>query len=238
MFRAITELIQREKFNPRFIGIFTNPFYLTRSSLYDNLKAISRYRRSGEKLLDVGCGSSPYKKLFEHANYTGVEINGSSAKADYYYDGKTLPFAGGTYDTVLCTEVLEHTPNPKEFLMEVRRVTRLGGRIILTVPFIWDEHEQPNDFTRYTSFGIIKLLGECNYKVVYHGKSCCGIRAVFQMLAEYIYKVTYVKNTILRTLLNALLISPVTILGIILSAILPKGNDLYLDNVVYAIKWE
>ena len=53
---------------------------------------------------------------------------------------------------------------------------------------------------------------------------------------EYIYKKTYVENPVLRQILNTILISPFTLIGLLLFWIFPKNEDLYLDNVVLARK--
>jgi SAM-dependent methyltransferase len=65
----------------------------------------------------------------------------------------------GSFDVVLSTQVLEHVPDPLAALGEFRRVLRSGGSLIATVPFIWEEHETPFDFYRYTRYGLEHLLG-------------------------------------------------------------------------------
>ena len=72
-------------------------------------------------------------------------MQGWNKHADRSYDGKTFPFSDGEFDAVLTSEVLEHVFNPDEFLSEINRVLRDDGVLLLTVPFVWDEHEQPFD---------------------------------------------------------------------------------------------
>lgn len=62
------------------------------------------------------------------------------------------------------------------------------------------------------------------------------IRVIFQLLNDYIYKKTITKNPYINLLLTIILMAPLNILGEILSKILPKNNDLYLDNIVLAKK--
>ena len=108
-------------------------------------------------MIDIGCGNKPYKNLFKHCkSYIGLEIESENKNsADFTYDGKNFPFEDETFDSAVCSEVLEHVFEPNQFLKEVNRVLKKNGLIILTLPFFWDEHEQPYDYARYTSFGLI-----------------------------------------------------------------------------------
>jgi SAM-dependent methyltransferase len=119
---------------------------------------------SGE-LCDVGCGDKPYEALFTPwiTRYVGVEFDetyGTSAyartnpKADVVYAGDRLPFADASFDTVLCNQVGEHVPDPRAFFAELCRVLRAGGRLILTVPFSYRVHSEPNDYHRFTRYAL------------------------------------------------------------------------------------
>jgi len=234
----LTSIIKKEQFNPGIIGIFTNPFYFSRRGLFLAMTELGK-DLSG-KLLDIGCGTKPYEQYLFVQEYIGVEIDTdrsrTTSKADFFYDGKRTPFGDGEFDSVLANEVFEHVFNPVEFLSEVNRVLKIDGKFLLTVPFVWDEHEQPHDYARYTSFGLKYILQQHGFDVVKHKKSVTNARVIFQLINEYIYKKTYVENTVFRQLLNTLIISPFTLLGIIISAILPSNEDLYLDNIILVRK--
>jgi SAM-dependent methyltransferase len=114
-------------------------------------------------LLDVGCGSRPYQSLFTpHINtYIGVDYPPSTSSlstANVFADAQRLPFAGRSFDTILCTQVLEHVPWPWEAVQELARVLRPGGIAIVTVPQDWGIHREPYDFYRYTRYGIAVLV--------------------------------------------------------------------------------
>ncbi len=234
----ITTLIKKEQFNPGIVGIFTNPFYFSRRGLYLAMTELGK-DLSG-KLLDIGCGTKPYEPYLSVREYIGVEIDTersrTTSKADYFYDGKRIPFGDGEFDSVLANEVFEHVFNPTEFLTEVNRILKINGTFLLTVPFVWDEHEQPHDYARYTSFGLKHILQQHGFEVEKHIKSVSNARVIFQLINEFIYKKTYVNNTMFRQLLNTILISPFTLLGILISAILPSNEDLYLDNIILVRK--
>jgi SAM-dependent methyltransferase len=234
----ITSLIKKEQFNPTIVGIVTNPFYFSRRGLFLAMSELAKELNG--RLLDVGCGSKPYEPYIAVNQYVGLEIDSersrTTSKADFFYDGKVFPFKNEEFDSLLVNEVFEHVFNPTEFLAEVNRVLKMNGKVLLTVPFVWDEHEQPYDYARYTFFGLKYILEQYGFEVIQHKKSIADARVIFQLINEYIYKKTYVENPALRQVVNTLLISPFTILGIVISAVLPSNEDLYLDNIVLARK--
>lgn len=238
MFKKLKQIYIKEQFNPKIIGLFINPFYFARKGLYKNIsQCISQLNG---KLLDIGCGSKPYENLCNVEEYIGLEIddegNRNHKYADIFYDGKTIPFGNSEFDSVLATQVFEHVFNPNQFLQEINRVTKKGGLLLMTVPFVWDEHEQPNDYARYTSFGLKHILSENGFEIVEHRKSNNGIEVIFQLINDYLFKVTMTKNTYINLLITIILMAPVNILGLLLSKILPKNDDLYLDNIVLVTK--
>jgi SAM-dependent methyltransferase len=229
-------IIIKQNFNPDFIGIIFNPFYFARKNLYSY---INKYANNlAGKILDVGCGKKPYKELFnEVTEYIGLDMDNTghsheNEDIDVFYDGVKFPFENSSFDSVLCNQVLEHVFDPKLFLSEINRVLKLNGFFLLTVPFVWDEHEQPNDFGRYTSFGLKHLLNDAGFSVISFDKSTQGIEAISQLFVLYIYKIFYSKNKALNYLLTFLLIAPINLVTSLLARFLPKSKDFYIDNVV------
>ena len=164
---------------------------------------------------------------------TGIDRD--KKKADYYYDGKVFPFNDGEFDSAVTNQVLEHIFSPDEFLSEINRVLKTDGKLLLTVPFVWDEHEQPYDYARYSSFGLKSLLNKNGFEIIESRKSVNDFRVIAQLFNAYVYKITR-KNFVLKNLSLILIIVPVTIIGTLFSKILPINNDLYLDNIVLAKK--
>jgi len=121
------------------------------------------------RLLDVGCGRRPYASLFADrvSRDIGMEKDRHRyADAAVWGDALALPFAQGQFDTVLSNQVLEHVPEPQQALMEVSRVLRIGGHLILTAPHIWELHEIPHDYFRYTPYGLRYLAEKAGLEVV------------------------------------------------------------------------
>jgi SAM-dependent methyltransferase len=162
--------------------------------------------------------------------------NRQNKKADFFYDGRTFPFQDREFDSIVVNEVFEHVFNPTEFLHEINRVLKPDGKLLMTVPFCWDEHEQPHDYARYSSFGLRAIMETNGFTVVEQRKSVNDTRVIFQLLNGYIYKKTVSRNGYLNFLTTLFLIAPFNILGELLSRILPKNDDLYLDNIILAKK--
>lgn len=232
--------LRKQTFYPGLLGLFINPFFFARKGLLEKIKLCAS-EISG-KILDVGCGKKPYQKLFVGATeYIGMDIENpghdhAHENIDVFYDGKIFPFPDRSFDSVLTNQVFEHVFNPSEFLSEIYRVIKPGGFLLLTVPFIWDEHEQPYDYGRYSSFGIKSILEKNGFEIVKQYKSCCGVVVIFQLINLFIYKKFYSKNRVLNLLLTILLISPVTLLGNLFSFFRNEDSDMFLDNVVLAQK--
>jgi len=235
----ITDVYRREQFFPSFMGLLVNPFYMARKGLMIGLT--SQLSQLSGKLLYVGCGKKPYKKLCTGVSeYIGLEIdtpvNRDKKQADYFYDGKSFPFLSDQFDSIFTSQVLEHVFNPKEFLSEINRVLKTNGKIVVTVPFVWDEHEQPYDFARYSSFGLKSLLEEHGFEIIDHKKSGTGFETIAQLLNAYIYKVSVRHSKLLMAIFQLTLMAPINCIGLILSKILPRNEDLYLDNIILAEK--
>ena len=162
-------------------------------------------------------------------------MNRSIKQADCFYDGKKFPFGVAEFDSVVTNQVLEHVFNPDEFLSEINRVLKTNGKLLITVPFVWDEHEQPYDYARYSSFGLKSLLEKQGFEIIKHHKSVNDFGVVIQLMNAYLYKMMH-RYTIIRQITKFTMCAVINILGIIISLVLPKNDDLYLDNIILARK--
>jgi SAM-dependent methyltransferase len=238
MIEYFKTIYRRQMFFPGFLGVFVNPFYFARSGLRDAMTEFAPLLYG--RLLDVGCGSKPYRSLFAVTAYIGLDIDSELTRtrgiADYLYDGNAFPFADASFDSVLCNQVLEHVFNPDEFLGEMMRVLKPGGKLLLTVPFVWDEHEQPYDYARYSSFGLRALLEKQGFKVLQHKKLVADASIIFQLANAYFFKITQGLPRPFKLLLTASLMAFINMLGIVASWTLPKNPDLFLDHLVLAEK--
>ncbi|WP_411822932.1 class I SAM-dependent methyltransferase [Leptospira sp. 'Mane'] len=225
-------------FLPNFKYIFTNPFFLTRRYLYLFINQLSKKIGKG-KLLDIGCGTKPYQGFFKEAEYVGMDyahgINVSNPNADVFYDGKHFPFPDSSFEYVLATEVLEHVFNPDDFLREIERVLKKDGLGIITVPFIWDEHEIPYDFGRYTSFGIKAILERNGFEVLEQHKTGNFIVTLGQLFCTYLYYIISPHRIFYKVSLP-FVFAPIQIFTLFLSRMLPSHQGFYLDNILLVRK--
>jgi ubiquinone/menaquinone biosynthesis C-methylase UbiE len=229
----LERIIQREKFHPTLFSLFINNNFLIRKSIKNSIIKYNNYL-SGS-LLDFGCGTKPYKNLFLNVDsYIGVDyqIKGreeSQKTVDFFYDGKTIPFKDQEFDSILSTEVLEHVFNIEEILSELNRVLKINGQAIITTPFMWEEHEMPYDFARYTPPALEYLYQKHGFEIIHKHKTGNQIEVIFQ------FAINYFKNTIPKFALKQLLLVPFIFvfntLGVTFSFVLPSDKTAYFNNV-------
>ena len=122
------------------------------------------------RLLDIGCGTKPYAPLFagrvtEHVGIDMPNCPHEQRQTNAFASALDLPFVSQSFDAVLCTEVLEHVPEPWRAYEEIARVLRPGGRALITTPFLYRVHESPYDFYRYTEFAHRHLAARAGLEV-------------------------------------------------------------------------
>ena len=126
-------------------------------------------------ILDVGCGKMPYKSLilenYSIQSYVGLDIENAReydkyVKPDVIWNGKEMPFADGSFDTAMATEVLEHCFEPSVLLRESHRILKSKGLLFFTVPYLWPLHETPNDAYRYTPWSIEMHLKNAGFREI------------------------------------------------------------------------
>lgn len=121
----------------------------------------------GARVADVGAGRAPYRELFAHTDYFTIDrevsLHGGAESFDVVASASQIPLADLSLDAIVCTQVLEHVPNPAEVLREFRRLLKPMGQLLLSAPLAWEEHEMPFDFYRYTRSGLEHLLREARF---------------------------------------------------------------------------
>lgn len=123
-------------------------------------------------LYDLGCGEAPYKDFFlKYCNtYTGVDWSSSmhNCKADIISNlNEKLNLNDNIADTVISLSVMEHLCEPQIFLNECNRILKDNGTLILSVPWMWHIHEAPNDYYRFTPYGLKYLLKKAGFSEVH-----------------------------------------------------------------------
>jgi SAM-dependent methyltransferase len=141
-----------------------------RRSILDFMIVAARATAAGARLADVGAGDAPYRELFGHVDYVTTDWEQSPHEGvqslDIFASADSIPVDDAAFDAVLCTQVLEHVPDPLAVVRELRRILRPSGRLYLTAPLTWELHELPYDFYRYTSEGLRHLLEQAGFTPV------------------------------------------------------------------------
>jgi SAM-dependent methyltransferase len=135
---------------------------------------------AGARILDVGAGPCRYRPLFSHCHYESqdfAQYKGSDrgpftdlsqwsyGKIDYISDATAIPVSPATFDVVLCTEVLEHVPDPVGVVNELGRILKPGGRLLLTAPLGSGLHQEPYHFYGgYTPYWYERFLPQAGFE--------------------------------------------------------------------------
>jgi SAM-dependent methyltransferase len=115
-------------------------------------------RAAGARVLDVGCGVKPYYPFFAGAaSYVGVDVQ-ENPNADLTGSIEALPVEDGSFDVVLCTQVLEHVDDPAAAVRELQRVVAPGGRVLASTHGVMLYHPNPQDLWRWTHTGLQRLF--------------------------------------------------------------------------------
>jgi SAM-dependent methyltransferase len=132
-----------------------------------------RVARTGEMLLDAGAGNLRFKELliakhFEYASQDFEQVSDQTFRGSHNYvcDIKSIPVESNTFGVIVCTQVLEHLPDPLGSLKELARILKPGGELYLTTNFLFPIHGAPHDFFRYTNYGLDHLLKECGFSQI------------------------------------------------------------------------
>jgi ubiquinone/menaquinone biosynthesis C-methylase UbiE len=130
----------------------------------------------GSRVLDVGAGTAPYRKYFDHCKYETQDFlqyegykgpEGQYSEIDHVSEITEIPVPDASFDVILCTEVLEHVPHPIEALKEMVRITKPGGRLFLTAPLGSGLHQEPYHFYGgYTHHWYRQFLAEFGCEIV------------------------------------------------------------------------
>lgn len=134
----------------------------SRLLLEDLTPLVKRYARG--RLLDAGAGRCAYRFLLKPAcdEYVACDIDPKNEDV-IAADLQRLPFPDNSFDTVFCSQVLEHVPDHAQAVAECHRVLRPGGHFIGSVPHISWLHNEPHDYFRFTAHGLRYLANRAGF---------------------------------------------------------------------------
>jgi len=207
---------------------------------------------AGSSILDAGAGEKQFRSFCQHLRYFSQDFgqydgkgdgsalqmgNWDQSDLDYLCDIVDIPVKDGQFDSVMCTEVLEHVPDPVRAIEELARIIKPNGYLLLTAPFNSLTHFSPyhfsSGFNRYFYEHHLKRLG---FKII----DCTANGNFFEFIAQEIRRVQFIANNY-STPLSRWLIKPITGLMLILLSYLSnhdRGSNelLCFGYQVFAIK--
>lgn len=194
-------------------------------------------------LADIGCGSKPYRSFFSGVeNYTGFDManeghSHANENIDVLFDGKNIPVPDAAYDSVISSEVLEHVFWPAEWLSEINRILKPGGQFLLTCPFMFYEHEVPNDYGRYSSYGLKHLLQQHGFQIIIQQKAAAGLQCVLLQWNILWWKTfESILPKPIAFALAWLLFFPANMVGLLFGWLWKSNHRFYAGNMVLCKK--
>jgi SAM-dependent methyltransferase len=161
------------------IRFYISPYFLIRHYLNRDIgRLVDKYDFKG-KLIDIGCGNKPYRDIFKKiSSYEGIDFKDFSvnkdclpSKPEFYFEENYLKdlrlnFKDDSFDVSVSFQVLEHHKNPKLFIEEMLRITKCHGYVMISFPLVNELHEIPNDYFRFTEFGLREMLCGLNCELL------------------------------------------------------------------------
>ena len=182
-----------------------SPDYLHAAPLHKAILSALPHLRG--RLLDLGCGNAPYSNDYKVFVKDVIKADhpDSESAADCFCSAEDLPFGSESFDSLVCTQVLEHVPRPWIVAEEMHRVLRPEGVLIVSCPQYWQDHEAPHDYFRFTEYGLRQLFPENRWVWVEHsrqgGPIAIAVVALLNMLngpKRLIQLVNFICNITLR----------------------------------------
>lgn len=130
----------------------------------NNFLKTNKYLITG-KVLDIGAGYEDIKEFLEMSNDVFRLDMDRKGRPDVFGDAGNLPVKEKSFDTILCLQVLEHTPNPEKIVKEANKVLKYNGIFIVSVPMAWAIHMQ-EDYYRFTEDGLKYILESNGFEII------------------------------------------------------------------------
>ena len=229
--------------------LFISPLFIARYYLVRDLRAILKKHRLKGSLIDIGCGTKPYKKYFSYiGNYCGIDFKTfsrnkdfSEDKPDYYFSNSyvksfILPLRDSQFDNAVSFQVLEHHADPNRMISEMIRVTKSGGYLLISAPFISPIHESPHDYGRFTEYYFQQIFKKYHCHILEIKKQGSLFSTIATLLSDYLNAFA-ARNRVFYFF--ALVIFPPFLLSQYLSLLLDRlfpSNEIFFNYVVLARK--
>jgi SAM-dependent methyltransferase len=168
-------------------GTFFHPQWLSDRCHFASRQLLAEICNA--RILDIGSGNSDNRSSLGPGNTLHrLDYPATNRRynrlPDIFGDACRLPVVDASCDVVLLLEVLEHITDAETALLEIKRVLRCGGRLYLSVPFLYPLHDEPADYRRFTIHGLRQLLHQHGFSIEterQHGNSLLTSLQLFNL---------------------------------------------------------
>lgn len=149
-------------------GVIKRRLMRVETGIDEALEQFAAELPSGGFVFDAGAGESRHRDLFQRQRYVGADLavgdaSWNYARLDALANLEQLPFRDGCFSAAISIVTLEHLPEPLQVLGEIRRVLEPGRPLLLVAPQLWEVHQAPHDYYRYTRHGLEYLLRKAGF---------------------------------------------------------------------------
>jgi SAM-dependent methyltransferase len=193
------------------------------------------------RLIDVGSHDRPYFAIFAPvvSSFISMDLYNPIFKGrsvDVYSQAEYLPVRDTSVDTILCTAVLYLLPEPKNVLLEFKRVLKQGGHIIITTPFMWRQNiisaeSNYNDYYRFTESCLVYLGESSGLRVVQLEKRGGFWAVIGEMFSLYLSS-TFGRGILLYCLIS-IIVLPIQALALLLDSVHSGYGETLGFTIVY-----
>lgn len=193
---------------------FIRHFYFLNDLFIEN--NIKKLDKKDKVILDAGAGDARLKKYFKNAKYLSLDMKQNNQRnIDIICDlNDKISLKNNTVDAIFCIQVLEHIKNPFNLFGEMHRVLKKGGRLILTTNFLYEIHMEPNDFFRFTKYGLQELAIKNGFRVVAIRPQGGAFHTLFYLFINLPTYIFIRRNSFFYNLYYIVFFIPFSILGI------------------------
>ncbi len=221
--------LSRDRWNPR---LRDSDYLILRQRRRIFSEWLDKIAGSSLRVLDIGGRLQPYRPLFEERVQCYISVDPQlEGVVDVVGVGEHLPLADGTFDLVICAQVLSYVSNPKRVIREIQRVLKPGGVLLLSAPAFFPRHH--DERWRFLPEGLRLLLADFSRaEIAPEGYSIAGICRTINVGLNLLF----LRKSWLRAPVERMLIPLINLCGRAGDG-LSNGNERFTANYsVLAIK--
>jgi len=215
--------------------IYNSDFFVIKHLEVFLNNAINLYIYDGMVIADIGCGEQPLRDLIESkgCKYVGIDISqNAKMNIDVIASITNIPIPDNTFDCIICTEVLEHVVNTHLAFIEMKRLIKKGGCLIITTPFCYPLHEEPYDYVRLTRHYLLAEADANKLSIVSNQESGNEIEVIATLLSSIFNPIK--KNTLITKICNSMIRFLINAVSYTISSLFCKfiPRKIYLNNML------